>query len=394
MATPLAGVTAPGELPRGFEALRVPTASEVAAAVDLLQPTAQTGVQPGQAASQTRPVLVLDLETSGLGSTIVPFIAVAAWHDGDRVVLDQWTLHDPMAERDFLAAFFMCLDTELQPGTRLLSYNGSSFDLPRLRARARRLHLAWDSDPRATAPSLAAVHLDLVLPARRVLKQSLPNCRLCTMESSLLGLTRRGDMSGMEIAELWSRMVATPGLADALGGGPDAEAKADALDPFLREDIAAAQRHNRADVWALFCVATTLAKRISAPQSVVEAIGVARHRRHSGLPEQALAALEPFLVRAPARGRARGSDWIDAAMLAADVHRAAGRHDDASGLWERICDLAPGHVAAHEALAKHLEHRVRRPDLALAVARASLAPCDKRLARLEKKTQARRAKQA
>ncbi|MEM6291072.1 MAG: ribonuclease H-like domain-containing protein [Myxococcota bacterium] len=393
MATPLAGVTAAGEVPRGFEALRVPTAAEVSAAVDQLQP----GAQP---ASVSRPVLVLDLETSGLGSTIVPFIAVAAWHDGARVVLDQWTLHDPMAERDFLAAFFTCLDAEVHPGTRLLSYNGSSFDLPRLRARARRLHLAWDSDPRATAPALAAAHLDLVLPARRVLKHSLPNCRLSTMESSLLGLTRRGDMSGMEIADLWSRMVATPGLADALAGGVDAEAKADALDPFLREDIAAAQRHNRADVWALFSVATTLADRVAAPQSVAEAVGVARHRRQSGLDAQALDALAPFLVDAQPRRTVRGAraadgvGWIDAAMLAADIHRATGRHDDASTLWRRVCDLAPGHVAAHEALAKHLEHRARRPDLALAVARASLAPCDKRLARLEKKAQARLAKQS
>ncbi|MBV1859972.1 MAG: ribonuclease H-like domain-containing protein, partial [Nannocystaceae bacterium] len=336
----------------------------------------------------SRPVVVLDIETSGLGASLVPYMAALAWHERGRVHLMQWTLHSPAAERVFLADVFSCLDRVLQPGTRLLSYNGKSFDLPRLRTRAQRLALGQGAS-RGQVPSLCAAHLDLVLATRRVFKAALPNCRLGTIESEVLGHRRRGDMSGMEIAELWERMVATPGLADALAD-PDLDTAAqDALDPFLQDDLAAAQLHNRGDVFGLCSVATAVAQRLERPASLSEAMGAATHLRQIEAPGAATEVLQPLVDAVDVSDRSRERGWVDAALLLADLHRAADGHDAAAGLWRRVCDTAPGHVRAHEALAKHLEHRARRPDLALAVAKASLAPCPRRLARLEKKTAAR-----
>lgn len=381
MATPLSAVLGPHAVPRGMETLAVPEAERVAAAVRALEGPAGAAETTLDAA---RPVVVLDIETSGLGASLVPFMAALAWHERGRMHLMQWTLHDGAAEREFLADVFACLDNVLRPGTRLLSYNGKSFDLPRLRVRAQRLALGAGAHG---VPSLAASHLDLVIPARRVLKGALPNCRLSTLEAELLGHKRRGDMGGMEIAELWERMAATPGLAEALARpedgqeGQDDRDDEDELDPFLREDLAAAQLHNRGDVWALCSVATSVAHRLEQPQSLAEAVGAANHLRQVDAPAAAIEVLHPFVQEAsPVR-----PVWVDAALLLAEIHRSEGQHASAAGLWRRVCKASPGHIRAHESLAKHLEHKERRPDLALDVARASLAPCPKRIARLEKK---------
>jgi hypothetical protein len=358
-----------------METLAVPEAERVAAAVRSLE-------GPGAATlDAARPVVVLDIETSGLGASLVPFMAALAWHERGRMHLMQWTLHDGGAEREFLADVFACLDSVLRPGTRLLSYNGKSFDLPRLRVRAQRLALGAGAHG---VPSLAASHLDLVIPARRVLKGALPNCRLSTLEAELLGHKRRGDMGGMEIAELWERMAVTPGLAEALArdtADTTDEPHDDELDPFLREDLAAAQLHNRGDVWALCSVATAVAHRLEQPQSLAEAMGAANHLRQVDAPAAAVEVLHPFVEEAsPVR-----PVWVDAALLLAEIHRGEGDHGSAAQLWRRVCKASPGHIRAHESLAKHLEHKERRPDLALEVAQASLAPCPKRIARLEKK---------
>ena len=365
-----------------MDTLAVPGAAEVAAAVRAIEGPAGHEL-PVCAA---RPVVVLDIETSGLGASLVPFMAALAWHERGRMHLMQWTLHDGAAERPFLADVFATLEQVLLPGTRLLSFNGKSFDLPRLRGRAQRLALG---DPGAgTVSSLAAPHLDLMTPARRVFKAALPNCRLGTLESEILGHRRRGDMGGMEIAELWERMAATPGLAAALAS-PDAQNGEsdvdDTLDPFLRDDLAAAQLHNRGDVWGLSAMAVAVAGRLERPTSLAEALGAATHLRQVDAAGSAVGVLQPFV------GRDRPSDrglWIDGALLLADLHRVAREHDAAAALWQGVCDASPGHIRAHEALAKHLEHKARRPDLALQVTRASLAPCPRRLARLEKKVAA------
>ena len=379
VGTPLVAVLGPHAVPRGMETLAVPDEAAVATAVRALEGPAATAAVDAQ-----RPVVVLDIETSGLGASLVPFMVALAWHERGRVHLMQWTLHDPGAERAFLGEVFACLDGALRPGTRLLSFNGKSFDLPRLRVRAQRLALG------AGVPSQA--HLDLMIPARRVLKGSLPNCRLTTLEAELLGHRRRCDMGGMEIAELWERMVATPGLASALaravGRGVEEAGGDDPLDPFLREDLAAAQLHNRGDVWALCSVATAVAGRLEQPRCLAEAMGAATHLRQIEATTAAAAVLRPFVEEG---GRPKAEVWVEAALLLAEIHRGAGEHAAAAALWRRVCEASPGHVRAHDALAKHLEHKERRPDLALAVAERSVAPCPRRIARLQKKAEAARA---
>ena len=336
--TALALARAP-QCPPGLEPLRLPAAGVSASALEVL---AADPVDPA------RPVIAVDLETTGLSGTVVAFIGCAAWHEDHHVVVEQFTLVEAQAERAFLRAFTDRLRTVMRDATQLLSFNGASFDLPRLRDRMRRLALP--------NPAEGRTHCDLVVPARRLFKGIFPNCRQATLERQLLNVHRRGDMAGAEVAEIFDRLQAAPD------------------DDWVRDDLALAARHNRADVLGLLGLLQRLADTIAHPTSPDQARRAAAHHRRAGRLELAIATLDPH-----------AASTVDAALALADLYRTAGRHEDAAARWAWVIERAPGHVAAHEALAKHLEHRRRRPAAALEVAAASAAPCPRRLARLRRK---------
>jgi len=116
--------------------------------------------------------------------------------------------------------------------------------------------------------------------------------------------------------------------------------------------------------------------------------------------ERAPASAEP----APAGGAKRSTPLAPEIRqvwgLAAQLLRRGGDDARSAALWARICLRSSGDPAAHEALAKLLEHRLgdllgrcepcgwtraQTLALALAVTRASSAPCPRRLARLQHK---------
>ncbi len=86
-----------------------------------------------------------------------------------------------------------------------VSFNGRSFDAPRMRRRAA-LHGVRMPEPRE--------HRDLLLAVRRRWRGSLPNCRLTTVEERLLGFARRvGDIPGREVPERYRDFVRTGDLS-------------------------------------------------------------------------------------------------------------------------------------------------------------------------------------
>jgi uncharacterized protein YprB with RNaseH-like and TPR domain len=337
----------------GFERVALPSARASAAA--LLR------VASGPCDSE-RPVVAVDLETAGLFGPVVPFIACAAWHEGDRVVVEQWTLEVVTGERAFLRAFGDRLHALTTGGASLLSWNGGTFDLPRLRERMGRLGL---SDP-----SRGRAHLDLIVAARRLYKGVHPDCRLTTLEQRVLGIHRRGDLGGAEVAALFGRMQTSP------------------HDPWLREELALAARHNRADVLGLLALLVAVADALGRPKTPADAARCARHDLRTGRIDVAIADLLPHVRSVLARARPSDPE-IDAVMLLASLYRSEARHDAAAELWRFVCERCPGHAEAHEALAKHLEHRRRSPAAALRIAAASARPCPRRLARLRKKVAGR-----
>ncbi|MEM7157379.1 MAG: ribonuclease H-like domain-containing protein [Myxococcota bacterium] len=350
----------PAAVAKDLAGLELPTAPALADALADLAVMPRAGLDPEV------PAVMIDLETTGLMGQSGALVCVvgAAWHVApDCLHFEQWSLHRVGAEGAMLADIDATLRDRVGPRTSFVSFNGASFDLPLLRRRMIR-HAIY----RATEDPLRAPHVDLLHPARRLWRDRGPDCRLGTLEARQLAMHREGDVGGAEVVELLWRWLEEPDEAAAA-------------------DLAKVQRHNRIDVLSLTALAHTMHRRLADPVDDVERLRAARHHHRLERMPAAVALLEPLLARL-ARSTTPGKGWetpVGAGLLAAEIERRAGRHDLAARYWAQVCRRVPGHPEAHEALAKHLEHKARAPAAALAVASASVTPCERRVARLRKK---------
>jgi len=350
----------PAALGRDLAAIDLPTAPALAQALGTLGRVPSAGLDP------RRPAVLLDLESTGLMGQAGALVCVvgAAWHVApDRVRVEQWSLHRASAEAAMLADLDGALRERVGPRSAFVTFNGSSFDLPLLRRRMVRHGIyAPTEDP------LRAPHVDLLPTARRLWRDRGPDCRLGTLELRQLRLDRQDDVSGAEVVELLWRWLEAP-------------------DPAAADDLAKVQRHNRIDVLSMAALAWTMHERLLAPVDAVERLRAARHHEQLDRLAQAQALLAPLLAQLErGHGSGRGaSPAVEAGLLAAELERRQGRPTEAARRWAQVCRFAPGDPIAHDALAKHLEHQARQPAAALAVAAASVTPCERRLARLRKK---------
>jgi len=170
-----------------------------------------------------RDLLFLDLETTGLagGTGTLAFLAGLAWWEGDDFIVRQLLLTDPDHEDVMLGM----IDRAAAGRRAVVTYNGASFDLPLLRSRALLNRRRGFLD--------GPVSLDLVVPARRFWRRTLPDCRQQTLETLVCGLERGpGDIDGRDIPGVWFAFLR----------GED--------DPRL----AAVLRHNRRDMLGMACI--------------------------------------------------------------------------------------------------------------------------------------------
>ena len=137
----------------------------------------------------------MDTETTGFGSVTL-FLVGLAWFDGNALAFEQ--VYAPNHSRE--PALLDRLFRHWHRASRLVTFNGRSYDLPLIRDRIIRHRL----------PPLPGVEdVDLLTYARRRWRNELPNCRLTTLESHVLGRTRRGDVKGSEIPRLYRESVRT-----------------------------------------------------------------------------------------------------------------------------------------------------------------------------------------
>jgi len=161
--------------------------------------------RPGPHRPSAGEILFLDTETTGLagGTGTIAFLTGVSWWDGKAFVTRQYFLPGPGNELAMLKDL-----ARLAGGFAVVvTFNGASFDLPLLRTRARLNRL---EDP------LAALDVwDLLVPARRLWGNRLPDCRQQTLEREVCGLERGpGDIDGSFIPQTWFDFLATgqPGL--------------------------------------------------------------------------------------------------------------------------------------------------------------------------------------
>lgn len=167
-------------------------------AVNRWQEAMQQGSFPGRLMPDTlvkpHEVIFFDTETTGLNNEPLFLVGMLAQVEGQPFIR-QMLARDYTEEPAVLASAHRLLaDAGL-----LVSYNGTTFDLPYLHNRMRYHRLA-----RMNAPN----HLDLLQVARRKLGRSLGNCRLQTLELHLCRRRRHEDIPGAEIPQAYHDFVA------------------------------------------------------------------------------------------------------------------------------------------------------------------------------------------
>jgi uncharacterized protein YprB with RNaseH-like and TPR domain len=136
-----------------------------------------------------------DIETAGLSSAPLFLIGIMV-ATGGALEVKQFFARNYAEEAAAILRFM-----EASAGRDILvTFNGKSFDLPFIRARATVNALPFDLDP---------AHVDLLHESRRIWKAELPNCKLQTLERHVCGRTRHGDIPGSEIPEAYHAYVRT-----------------------------------------------------------------------------------------------------------------------------------------------------------------------------------------
>jgi len=302
-------------------------------------------------------LLFVDLETTGIagGAGTYAFLVGCAWFDQGRFRVRQFFLTSFLAERALLQAV---MDIARTAGT-VVTYNGKTFDLPLVETRFT-MH-------RMETPFAAMPHIDMLHPARRLWRGHTASgssavdgpvrdnsCRLSVMEQSLCGHIREGDVPGFEIPARYFQFVRT---GDA-------------------RPLEAVFEHNRLDLLSLALVTARAAQLLDegapATRSAREALGLGRLYERGSLTTDAW--------RCYARAIELDDEDVvtraDALRAHAVLSRRMRRFEEAASLWRRLLDVpqcpAPTRREASEALAVHLEHRLRDYQSAKGYAMTSL----------------------
>ncbi len=137
----------------------------------------------------------LDIETTGLGTATIFLIGTLLWRNG-ALVCRQLLARSYAEEVSILAAFAK----QARDARLLVTFNGKTFDVPSLRARAATAGVALPEVP---------LHIDLLHAARRRYADVLPDCRLQTLERRVCGRHRVGDIAGADIGRASHHFVRT-----------------------------------------------------------------------------------------------------------------------------------------------------------------------------------------
>lgn len=123
-----------------------------------------------------------------------------------QYVVRQLFMRNPAEE----PALLSLLATLLADKTLTVTFNGRGFDLPLLRTRYFFNRGLVPNGDMPVALEEDGVHLDLLMPARRLWKRRLQSCRLINLEAQILGLQRTGeDVPGQLIPQLYVDYVNT-----------------------------------------------------------------------------------------------------------------------------------------------------------------------------------------
>jgi uncharacterized protein YprB with RNaseH-like and TPR domain len=331
-----------------------------------------------------RSLLFVDLETTGLagGAGTYAFLVGCGFFEPHGFRVRQYVMPAHHDERPLLAE----VESLVRTSAGLVSYNGKSFDVPVLETRYQ--------FNRLEPPFEGLAHVDMLHTARRFWRGAPASpgawpdsdgCRLSTLERTLFGVRRLGDVPGFEIPARYFGFIRS--------------GDAEPLEPVLE--------HNRLDIVSLAAMTARAVELLrDAPlssRSARESLGAGRMLERAGRLDSAVRCYEDAVARASReRGHEAPATRAEALRLLAIRLRRGGRHVEAAEAWQAVVDdrRAPASARreALEALAIHYEHRARDLDEARRFARLSLAERvgtrsmdggQHRLARIDRKLESR-----
>ncbi len=324
---------------------RMPVDSAAAASSELL---ALLALDPKLSGCNFERALFLDTETTGLGAGagVVAFLVGMAWFDRERKLhIEQLLVRKLVDEPAMIDRLRECIEA----AEVIVTYNGKTFDLPVLSARC----------VMNRAPALPErPHLDLLHIARRLHKQRLGQCRLISLERSVLGFERGPDIEGAECAARYGHFLRT---------GDEAA-------------LAGVVEHNAWDVVTMAALVGLYGEPIDLlhPEDLV---GLARTLRRAGALERAEQVADTALSRG-------GGSLARRARV--EISKARGDRARALTDLETLVDELDDPGLRLE-LAKLYEHFVKTPLRALELVERGTgeteAASQRRRARLEKKLQ-------
>lgn len=271
--------------------------------------------------------LFIDTETTGLsgGAGTYVFLIGVAKYNRDELDFAQFFLQDPANESAQLAA----LEQFISSSKIIVSYNGKSFDLPRINTRYRFHGLP--------TPFSDIYHLDLLHFARRLWKVHLPGCTLGDLEYHLLELEREGlDIPGWKVAEHFIQYLSTG-------------------DPVPLKNIF---YHNEVDVISLASLLGYLNDRLSSPlqskfRGNPDLISIGAYLYSLRLFQEA----QEVLTEALSNSGLSSPLELKGKLCLASIHKKAGEPASAVPLWKECTEM--GSLEAHLELAKFAEHTQR-----------------------------------
>ena len=288
--------------------------------------------QPALNEVPIKDMLFLDTETTGLagGAGTIAFLVGVGRFTGSHFRLRQYFLREPGEEAGLLHA----LQDDLESAGAIVSFNGRVFDVPLLEMRymlGLRKHWSLSSLPQ----------VDLLHPARRLWRRSLPDCRLGTIEKMLLGVQRSDDdVPGDQIPGMYLDYLRT---GDASG-------------------MTRVLYHNAIDILSLVGLAVLVFDKFDDQDpgtlSGAEALALARWHQDAGREKQATKSFQAALENSD-----RGIQ-IDALRHYSAHLKRTGKRVEAVGFWETWHSLAADDAHPCIELAKY--HEWDSKDLAAA----------------------------
>ncbi|MCX8065257.1 MAG: ribonuclease H-like domain-containing protein [Candidatus Hydrogenedentes bacterium] len=179
--------------------------------------------------------IFIDTETTSCygGTGTVAFLTgIGYFEETGTFRIEQFFMRDFDEEISLLHG----ISKVIKKSSILIGYNSKSFDLPLLRNRYLINRMQF--------PNEDVLHFDLMHVARRFWNRRLSDCSLITVERSILGVKRLGDIPGSLIPKIWKDYITT--------------GKENLIPRILL--------HNEKDILSLVGLMAWLAERIPIPQ--------------------------------------------------------------------------------------------------------------------------------